>query len=100
MRTVYTIGIDFGTANSCIAYASYNDRGNGEVDPDPLHRPEVIPFHGRDTIPTAILLGAGPQQSALYRLPAQEPASMDPQRSYTCWKVRLSRADAGADAQR
>ena len=43
MRTVYTIWIDFGTSNSCVTYASYYDRGNGEVDPDPLQRPEAIP---------------------------------------------------------
>ena len=34
MQTLYTIGIDFGTSNSCVSYATYYDRGNGDVDPD------------------------------------------------------------------
>ena len=39
------IGIDFGTANSCVGYAAYTDRGTGEVDPDPVKRPEVVTFN-------------------------------------------------------
>ncbi|HTE19047.1 MAG TPA: hypothetical protein VK689_11790, partial [Armatimonadota bacterium] len=97
MRTVYAIGIDFGTANSCVAYASYLDRGNGEVDPNPVHRSEVITFHGRDTIPTAIHLGDG-QQPPAFGAPAEERAPFDPQRFYTGFKLHLGREDTGSNA--
>ncbi len=97
MSTVYAIGIDFGTANSCVAYATYFDRGKGEVDPDPLHRPEVIPFHGRDTIPTSIHLGDG-RGKPLFGVPAEEQAPFDPQRFYTGFKLHLGRSDTGENA--
>src|SRR5579862_1152151 len=98
MGTVYAVGIDFGTANSCVAYASYFDRGNGEVDPDPLHRPEVIPFHNRDTIPTAMHLGDGKSQPPTFGAAAEERATFDPQHFYTGFKLHLGRPDTGRDA--
>jgi Hsp70 protein len=96
MSTVHAIGIDFGTANSCVAYGSYVDRGNGEVDPDPLHRSEVIPIHGQDTIPTAIHAGDG--RHPVFGLPAEERAALEPQRFYTGFKLHLGRADTGPNA--
>lgn len=98
MATVYAIGIDFGTANSCVAYATYQDRGNGEVDPDPLHRPEVVPFHSRDTVPTAMHLGDGHSQPPTFGQAAEERAAFDPQRFYTGFKLHLGRPDTGKDA--
>ena len=97
MSTVYAIGIDFGTANSCVAYASYFDRGNGEVDPDPLHRPEVIPFYGKDTLPTAIHLGDG-RATAAFGQAAEEKATFDSQRFFTGFKLHLGREDTGTNA--
>ena len=98
MGTVYAIGIDFGTANSCVAYASYLDRGKGEVDPDPQHRPQVIPFFNRDTVPTAMHLGDGQQQTPTFGQAAEERAVVNPQRFYTGFKLHLGRPDTGANA--
>ena len=98
MGTVYAIGIDFGTANSCVAYATYIERGNGEVDPDPLHRPDVIPFHNSDTVPTALHLGDGKQQPPTFGKAAEERAVFDPQRFFTGFKLHLGRPDTGRDA--
>lgn len=98
MGTVYAVGIDFGTANSCVAFASYFDRGGGEVDPDPLHRPEVIPFHNRDTVPTAIHIGDGKQRIPVYGYAAEERASVDPQHFFTGFKLMLGHQDKGRDA--
>jgi hypothetical protein len=98
MGTVYAVGIDFGTANSCVAYATYFDRGEGEVDPDPLHRPEVIPFHNRDTVPTALHLGDGKVQPPTFGVAAEERGAIDPQRFYTGFKLQLGRPETGHDA--
>ncbi|MFN3653170.1 MAG: Hsp70 family protein [Armatimonadota bacterium] len=98
MATVYAIGIDFGTANSCVAFASYFDRGNGEVDPDPLHRPEVVPFHNRDTVPTCLHLGDGKTQPPTFGLPAEERATFDPARFFTGFKLQLGDTERGRDA--
>ncbi len=98
MGTIYAIGIDFGTANSCVAYASYFDRGNGEVDPDPLHRPEVIPFYNRDTVPTAIHLGDGQSQPPTFGRMAEERGAVDPLRLYTGFKLNLGHPEKGRDA--
>ncbi len=96
--TVYAIGIDFGTANSCVAHATYSDRGKGEVDPDPLHRPEVVPFHNRDIVPTAMHLGDGRGQPPTFGVAAEERAQFDPLRYYTGFKLHLCRPDTGPDA--
>src|SRR5437773_1382750 len=98
MGTLYTIGIDFGTANSCVAYASYEDRGGGQVDPDPLHRPEVIPFYNRDTVPTAIHLGDGKTQPPTFGRMAEERGAVDPARLYTGFKLHLGREETGDNA--
>lgn len=98
MGTVYAVGIDFGTANSCVAYATYFDRGNGEVDPDPLHRPEVIPFHNRDTVPTCMHLGDGQKQPPTFGQAAEERAAFDPSRFFTGFKLHLGKPDTGRDA--
>lgn len=98
MRTVYTIGIDFGTSNSCVTYASYYDRGNGEVDPDPLQRPEAIPFNNRDTIPTVVFLGDGKDQPPLFGEPAEEKSPYYPALTRSGFKMRLGRPDTGREA--
>lgn len=98
MQTVYTIGIDFGTSNSCVTYASYYGRGNGEVDPDPLQRPEAIPFNNRETIPTVVFLGDGKDQPPLFGEPAEEKSPYYPQLTRSGFKMRLGRPDTGREA--
>lgn len=98
MGTIYAVGIDFGTANSCVAFASYHDRGGGEVDPDPLHRPEVIPFYNKDTIPTAMHLGDGRGQPPTFGHAAEERSVFDSQRFYTGFKLHLGHPERGRDA--
>ncbi len=93
MGTVYAIGIDFGTANSCISFASYFDRATGEVDPDPLHRPEVIPFHNCDTVPSAMHLGDGRPENVTFGHMAEERAVFAPDRFYSGFKLRLGDPD-------
>src|SRR5207244_3438184 len=78
MPTLHTIGIDFGTANSCVAYAAYLDRGRGEVDPDPLRRPEVLLFNNRDTIPSAIHRGVN-GHPPVFGYAAEDRAPFEPQ---------------------
>ena len=66
MKTLYTIGIDFGTSNSCVAYATYYDRASGDIDPDPIQRPEALSFQHRETVPTVMFLGDGREQQPLF----------------------------------
>lgn len=98
MGTVYSIGIDFGTANSCVAYATYMERGKGDVDSTPLRRPEVIPFFNHDTVPTAIHLGDGAQHPPTFGRMAEERGVIDPQKLYTGFKLNLGSPQHGADA--
>jgi molecular chaperone DnaK (HSP70) len=98
MKTVYTIGIDFGTSNSCVTYATYLDRGNGEVEPEPLHRPEAIAFNHRDTIPTAIFLGDGGEQQPLFGEPAEERSPFYPELTRSGFKLRLAHPEHGREA--
>jgi len=98
MRTVYAIGIDFGTSNSCVTYATYYDRGNGEVDPDPLTRPEALTFNNRETIPTVVFLGDGKEQPPLFGEVAEEKAPFYPALTRSGFKMRLARPDTGREA--
>lgn len=98
MATVYTIGIDFGTANSCVAYATYNETAPGTIDPTPLRRPEVIPFHNHDTVPTAIHLGDGTEHPPTFGRMAEEQGLADPMRLYTGFKLNLGHPEMGPDA--
>src|SRR5689334_16917747 len=59
MSTVYAIGIDFGTSNSCVTYATYYEDMNGRLEGTPVHRPEALTFQHKDTIPTVVFLGDG-----------------------------------------
>lgn len=98
MRTVYTIGIDFGTSNSCVTYATYLDRGAGEVEPEPLHRPEAISFNHRDTLPTVIFLGDGKDQAPLFGEPAEEKAPFYPELTRSGFKLQLAHPVHGREA--
>lgn len=98
MRTVYTIGIDFGTSNSCVTYATYLDRGAGEVEPEPLHRPEAISFSHRDTLPTVIFLGDGKDQAAMFGEPAEEKAPFYPELTRSGFKLQLAHLVHGREA--
>lgn len=98
MKTLYTIGIDFGTSNSCVSYATYYDRGNGDVDPDPLQRPETIPFNHRNTVPTIVFLGDGKDQAPQFGELAEEKAPFYPELTRSGFKLRLSRTDTGREA--
>lgn len=98
MKTLYTIGIDFGTSNSCVAYATYYDRGSGDVDPDPVHRPEAIAFNHRETIPTIMFLGDGSDQPPMFGEPAEEKAPFYPELTRSGFKLRLGRPDTGREA--
>jgi hypothetical protein len=98
MRVVYTIGIDFGTSNSCVAYATYYERGSGEIDPDPMQRPEVIPFERHETIPTVVFLGNGKDQQPLFGEPAEEKAPFYPELTRSGFKLRLGQKTTGKEA--
>ena len=98
MKTVYTIGIDFGTSNSCLTYGTYIDRGGGDVDPDPVQRPEVIPINGRDTIPTVCFLGDGGELPPMFGELAEEKAPYYPELTRSGFKLRLGHAQTGKEA--
>jgi molecular chaperone DnaK (HSP70) len=98
MKTVYAIGIDFGTSNSCVTYATYYDRGAAEVDPDPLQRPEAVSFNNRDTIPTVVFLGDGKDQPPLFGELAEEKSPYYPALTRSGFKMRLGRPDTGREA--
>jgi molecular chaperone DnaK (HSP70) len=98
MKTVYTIGIDFGTSNSCVTYATYLDRGYGDVEPNPVHRPEAISFGRRETIPTVIFLGDGPEQPPMFGEPAEEKAAYYPELTRSGFKLRLAHPQHGREA--
>src|SRR5947207_2680432 len=98
MKTLYAIGIDFGTSNSCVAYATYHDRGNGVVDPEPLHRPEVVSFQHRDTVPTVVFVGQGRELPPLFGLPAEEKAPFYPELTRSGFKLHLGSPDTGREA--
>ena len=98
MKTLYTIGIDFGTSNSCVCYASYNMHPNGTVDPAPTKRPEALSVQHSDTIPTVVFLGdAG--QPALFGEIAEERAVFYPDLTRTGFKLDLGKnSSEGAEA--
>ncbi len=98
MKTVYVIGIDFGTSNSCVTYATYYDRGNGDVDPDPIQRPEAITFSHRSTLPTVVFLGDGGEQLPQFGELAEEKAPFYPEYTRSGFKLRLGHAENGREA--
>ncbi len=98
MKTIYSIGIDFGTSNSCVCYASYYDRGNGDVDPDPLQRPDVVTFFHKETVPTVVFLGDGRDQLPLFGELAEEKAPFYPELTRSGFKLRLGSPDTGREA--
>lgn len=98
MNTLYAIGIDFGTSNSCVTYATYYHRGGSEVDPDPIQRPEAIPFNHRDTLPTVIFLGDGKSQPPLFGELAEEKAPFYPELTRSGFKLRLGSPQTGREA--
>src|SRR4051794_41148816 len=98
MKTLYAVGIDFGTSNSCVAYATYYDRGNGEVDPDPLQRPDVVTFNHRETIPTVMFLGDGKDQAPQFGELAEDKAPFYPELTRSGFKLRLGDAKSGKEA--
>jgi molecular chaperone DnaK (HSP70) len=98
MGVLYAIGIDFGTSNSCVTYASYFDRGNGKLDAQPLHRPEAITFHHRDTIPTVVFLGDGQDQPPMFGEMAEEKAPFYPELTRSGFKLHLGRPETGREA--
>src|SRR5690349_3042498 len=98
MKTLYSIGIDFGTSNSCVAYATFYERSKGDVDPDPLQRPEAISFNHRDTIPTVIFLGDGKAQTPLFGELAEEKSHYYPELTRSGFKLRLTQPKTGKEA--
>jgi hypothetical protein len=81
-----------------VSYATYYDRGNGDVDPDPLQRPETITFNHRATIPTVVFLGDGKEQAPLFGELAEEKSPFYPELTRSGFKLRLSRTDTGREA--
>ncbi|HET6384404.1 MAG TPA: Hsp70 family protein [Armatimonadota bacterium] len=99
MKTLYTIGIDFGTSNSCVCYASYNLRPDGMVESVPIKRPEALSLQHADTIPTVIFLGDETGQPTLYGEIAEERAAFYPELTRSGFKLDLGRPGAeGAEA--
>src|SRR5215208_1664989 len=99
MSTVYAIGIDFGTSNSCITFSTYYEDMNGRLEPEPIHRPEAVTFQHRDTIPTIIFLGDKSGQPPLYGELAEEKAVFFPELTRAGFKLRLGRpGQSGIDA--
>src|SRR5687767_2518494 len=99
MKTVYAIGIDFGTSNSCVTYATYYDRGTGgEVDPDPIQAPEAITFNHRNTIPTVVFLGDGKDLQPLFGELAEEKAPFYPELTRSGFKLRLGHPEHGKES--
>jgi hypothetical protein len=93
MSTLYAIGIDFGTSNSCVTYASYYRDERGRLQPEPVHRPDVITFQLRDTIPTAVFRPHGEGQPCLFGELAEEKAVFFPDMTFTGFKLALGRPD-------
>lgn len=98
MKTLYAVGIDFGTSNSCVAYATYYDRGEGELDAEPLQRPEAIPFGRRETVPTVVFLGDGDSQPPQFGELAEEKAPYYPELTRSGFKLRLANPESGREA--
>jgi len=98
MKTLYSIGIDFGTSNSCVTVATYYDRGAGELEPEPIQRPEAVSFHQQKTVPTVVFLGNGRDQSPLFGQLAEEKAPYYPELTRSGFKLRLSHPTTGKEA--
>lgn len=98
MPNVYAIGIDFGTSNSCVALATYFDRGDGTLDPDPLRRPEALEFDMRQTVPTVVFLGDGGAMPPQFGELAEEQAAHYPELTRQGFKLHLSDARHGPEA--
>src|SRR5712691_2358535 len=99
MSTVYAIGIDFGTSNSCVTYATYYEDMNGRLEGTPVHRPEALTFQHKDTLPTVVFLGDGADQQPLCGEMAEEKAVFFPELTRSGFKLRLGRpGQSGRDA--
>lgn len=99
MSTVYAIGIDFGTSNSCVTYATYYEDMNGRLEGTPVHRPEALTFQHKDTIPTVVFLGNGADQPPLCGDLAEEKAVFFPELTRSGFKLRLGKpGESGKDA--
>src|SRR5437879_3449457 len=99
MSTVYAIGIDFGTSNSCVTYATYYEDMNGRLEGTPIHRPEALTFQHKDTIATVVFLGDGADQQPLCGEMAEEKAVFFPELTRSGFKLRLGRpGQSGRDA--
>ncbi|MDQ2731118.1 MAG: Hsp70 family protein [Armatimonadota bacterium] len=99
MKTLYTIGIDFGTSNSCVCYASYNLRPDGNVDAIPAKRPEALALQHADTIPTVVFLGDEAGQPTLFGEIAEERAVFYPDLTRSGFKLNLGLSSVeGAEA--
>jgi hypothetical protein len=101
MSTVYVIGIDFGTSNSCVTYATYEEDSSGKLDPRPVSPPEPVPFESRQTVPTAVFEGDDDGEEPLYGEAAEEKAAFCPELTHTGFKMKLGQpGDAGREAFR
>ena len=99
MSTLYAIGIDFGTSNSCVTYATYYEDMNGRLEGTPVHRPEALTFQHKDTIATVVFLGDGADQQPLCGEMAEEKAVFFPELTRSGFKLRLGRpGQSGRDA--
>jgi hypothetical protein len=94
----YVIGIDFGSSNSCVAFATYRERTGGRLHPRPVSAPEVIPVSQRDTVPTVIFMGED-GRPALCGAPAEEKGFSYPERMRSGFKLQLGQPrEAGRES--
>jgi len=89
MSAYYSLGLDFGTSNSCLTYATFDQSGDGRLAEEPRRRPEAIAFNHERTIPSVVFVGEQAGGGALFGQLAEERAAGYPALTHQGFKLQL-----------
>ena len=99
MSAFYSLGLDFGTSNSCLTYATFDRSMDGKMGEQPRLRPEAVLFDHEATIPSVVFLGNGSGEANQFGRLAEERAAAYPERTKQGFKLYLGEdSDRGREA--
>src|ERR1051326_1380927 len=99
MSTVYVVGIDFGTSNSCVTFTTYFENSDGKLEPHPIVATEPMHIQYGSTVPTVVFMGEKIGESPLYGELAEEKAVFYPDLTRAGFKMSLGElGESGREA--